>query len=142
MLMRLQLHSFNWTGKASILLAEIQFQELLYKDWLRCQKHSADKQFSAGGMRFCASFIRKCSFCDNSLFISDYYTMFLNLNPINHQKPFLKGISFFKAHRALRWNLWVKSEVRAINHDFMSLRSVLASLILVSRRCGQMFILL
>ena len=34
--------------QASVLLAEIGFQKLLYKDWLRWQKYSARGQFSAG----------------------------------------------------------------------------------------------
>ena len=95
---------WSWMWKTSVLLAEIQFQELLYNDWLGCQEHSADRQCSAGGMRFSAGFFLKCGFCDNSLFVNGYYTMFLNLNPFRHQKPFLIGISFLKVHRALRWN--------------------------------------
>ena len=36
-------------GKASALLVEAEFQELLlYKGWLRWEKHSAGKQYSAG----------------------------------------------------------------------------------------------
>ena len=44
MLMEIQLHISNWTGKVSVLLVEIQFQELLYKGWLRRQEHSAERQ--------------------------------------------------------------------------------------------------
>ena len=30
-----------WNEKVTVLLVEIQFQELLYEDWLRWQRHSA-----------------------------------------------------------------------------------------------------
>lgn len=39
MLIGILLHSFDWTGKASVLLVEIQFQELLCKAWLRWQEY-------------------------------------------------------------------------------------------------------
>lgn len=34
-----------WMGKASVLLDEILFQELLNKGWLTWQEHSAKRQF-------------------------------------------------------------------------------------------------
>lgn len=37
MLMGIQLHSSDWTGKVSVLLVQIQFQEPLYKGWFRGQ---------------------------------------------------------------------------------------------------------
>ena len=53
----LVLHSSNWMGKAEVLLVEIGFQELFYKDWLSWQKHTAGRQFST-------SFSLKCSLCE------------------------------------------------------------------------------
>lgn len=35
MLLGIELCSSDWTGKATVLLVEIQFQEALYKGWLR-----------------------------------------------------------------------------------------------------------
>ena len=37
----------DWMGKASVLLVELGFQELLCKGWLRWQEHSAGSHLSA-----------------------------------------------------------------------------------------------
>ena len=52
----------DWMEKASVLLVEIGFQELLHKGWLRMQKHSVSRQLSAGGSWFRAGFFLKFSF--------------------------------------------------------------------------------
>lgn len=44
------------TGKASVLVVEMLFQELLYKGWPRWQDHSAGRQFSGRGRWLPAAF--------------------------------------------------------------------------------------
>ena len=75
MLMEIQMHSSNWTRKASALLVEIQFQELVYKGWLRLQEHTSvyRQVVQCGvGQGGYAAFSLKCSVHDSPLFRNDY----------------------------------------------------------------------
>lgn len=81
--MRIQWCSYKWTGKVSVPLIEILFQEL-YRSWLRWQKHSAGRQFSAGF--FLKNGLHEKAMCQQWLL-----GCFLNLSPVSHEEPFLTG---------------------------------------------------
>lgn len=49
MLVEIKLHSSSCAGKDSVLLIDIQFQELLCRGWPRQQEQGAGKQCSVGG---------------------------------------------------------------------------------------------
>lgn len=100
--MKLQLCSSDWMGEVSVLQFEIQFQELLYKSWLRKQEYSASRQFNVGVSL-------KPGLHERPLFRNSWQALvFKNLSPVSHQEHFFLGIFFLKAHR---------SEVQKLGQD-------------------------
>lgn len=111
----IQLHGFDWTWKVSVLLVEIQFQELIYKDCLTYQERSVGilstlRQFSWRGRPLSAGFSLKLSLHERSLCRNDYQALFLYLTSVSHQETFLVAV-FLRVDKMFRYR---KLEGRSI----------------------------